>query len=208
MEKEQFFSALKELKETTKKKFDQSVDFIINLKNFDIKKENLNFFVTLPYETKKKRICAFLENKNELFDKCITSKEFENWQKKDIKKLVKDYDFFVANAKLMPAIALRFGKILGPAGKMPSPQLGIIQTEDKKTMMELKEKISKTIRIRTKEPSIKVMIGKQSMPEEQLAENALAVYNAVLAALPRKKENISNVIIKFTMSKPFKIRLE
>jgi ribosomal protein L1 len=106
----------------------------------------------------------------------------------------------------MPSVATYFGKVLGPSGKMPSPQLGILTSEDEKSMVELKEKISRTVRIKTKEPSIKVVIGKQSMPDEELAENALTVYNAVLSALPRKKENIKSLMIKFTMSKPIKIK--
>jgi ribosomal protein L1 len=60
---------------------------------------------------------------------------------------------------------------------------------------------------KNKEPSIKVSIGKQSMKDDEIIENALAIYNAVLKVLPRGKDNIKNVEIKFTMTKPKKIKL-
>ena len=49
-----------------------------------------------------------------------------------MKKLVKKYDFFLASGPNMPAVATTFGKVLGPVGKMPSPQLGILPSEDEK----------------------------------------------------------------------------
>jgi ribosomal protein L1 len=56
--------------------------------------------------------------------------------------LVKEYDFFIANAKLMPTVATTFGRVLGPASKMPSPQLGVVMNEDEKTIKEVLEKIN------------------------------------------------------------------
>jgi ribosomal protein L1 len=43
------------------------------------------------------------------------------------------------------------------------------------------------------------------MKDEDIIENAMSVYNAVLKAVPRKIENIKNIELKFTMSKPQKI---
>jgi len=36
-------------------------------------------------------------------------------------------------------------------------------------------------------------------------ENFNVLYNGVVNALPKKKENVKNVMLKFTMSKPIKI---
>ena len=44
------------------------------------------------------------------------------------------------------------------------------------------------------------------MESAHLAENASVIYNAVLNALPKKKDNIKNVMLKLTMSKPIKIK--
>ena len=42
----------------------------------------------------------------------------------------------------------------------------------------------------------------------KIVENVLAVYNAVINALPRKKENLKSILIKFTMSKPKKLEIK
>ena len=107
----------------------------------------------------------------------------------------------------MPKVATSFGRVLGPAGKMPSPQMGILMNVTEKDLADLKEKINESIRLRTKEPSIKVAIGKQSMKAEEIIENILTLNNALIKALPREKENIKNVEIKFTMTKPQKIKI-
>lgn len=205
--KEQLKQALEELRKDKERKFDQSVDLIINLQKFDTKKEQVNTFVSVPHKIKDKKICGFLEIKNKNVD-TITKSEFKNYSdKKELKKLVSKYDFFIAQASLMPIVATTFGRVLGPAGKMPSPQLGILVNADDKSILELKNKINSSVKIKTKEPSIKVSIGKQSMKDDEIIENALAIYNAVLKVLPRGKDNIKNVEIKFTMTKPKKIKL-
>jgi len=124
--KEKFVEALKELRKSSeKRKFEQTIDLIINLKNFDIRKESVSLFIPLPHESTSKKICAFLETPSEIFDKVITKPELEKWKdKKKLKGLAKDYSFFVAIAPLMPTIAMLFGKTLGPLGKMPDPKAG------------------------------------------------------------------------------------
>ena len=67
--------------------------------------------------------------------------------KKSLKEIVKKYDFFIATAPLMPSVASTFGKVLGPAGKMPSPQLGIILEENDESIKGTLVKISKSIKI-------------------------------------------------------------
>ena len=107
----------------------------------------------------------------------------------------------------MPAVATTFGRTLGPVGKMPSPQLGILMNIDEKSLDEVITKINTSIKIRTQEPSIKVAIGKESMSDEEIIANIMAVYKAVLKNVPREKENIKNIEVKFTMTKPQKIRV-
>jgi len=205
--KEDLKKSLSELRNEKERKFDQTVDLIINLQKFDLKKNAISLLVPVPHKIKDKKICAFLEAKNESVD-TITSDEFKKYSdKKELKNLVNKYDFFIAQASLMPKVATTFGRVLGPAGKMPSPQLGIIMNVDDKTISELKNKINNNVKIKVKESSIKLAIGKQSMKDEEIIENIILIYNAVLKALPRDKENIKNVEIKFTMTKPQKIKI-
>jgi len=200
-------NALKKLRENKERKFDQTLDLILNLQKFQIKKENINTVISVPFKIKEKKICAFLESDNALVD-TITPAQFPKYShKKEIKKLVKKYDFFIAEAKLMPKVATAFGRALGPTGKMPSPQLGILMMPDEKSIKELLEKINNSVKIRTKEASIKVPVRKQSMKDEELIENILSIYSATEKALAKGKENIKNVENKFTMTKPIKISI-
>ncbi len=203
--KEKLTKALAELRKDKERKFDQTVDLIVNLQKFDVKKNQVNIFINVPHKIKDKKIAGFLESKNSNVE-TITQAEFKSYaDKKKLKNLVKKFDFFIAQGSLMPKVATTFGRVLGPAGKMPSPQLGIILNADDKTINELKNKVNNSVKIRTKEVSIKLAVGKQSMKDEDLIENIMTIYNAILGALPREKENIKNIELKFTMTKPRKI---
>ena len=190
-----------------KRKFEQSVDLIINLRKFDVKKNVINGFVTLPNRIKDKRICGFIDTKTNLID-TIPKSNFSIYNdKKKIKDLVKKYDFFISSAINMPSVATTFGRVLGPVGKMPSPKLGILTGESEKDIQELINKINSIVRVQAKEPSIKLTIGKENMNNNNLTENIQAVYNFVLNELPNKKEQIKSVMIKLTMGKPIKISI-
>jgi large subunit ribosomal protein L1 len=204
-----FSEAIDNLKKEKKRKFNQSVELIVNLKDFDIRKDSLNTFLQLPFAPSEKTVCAFLDKPNNQFDSAILKADFDKWQdKKEMKKLAKDYDFFVAVPSVMQLVATKFGRILGPMGKMPSPQLGLLISQDEKSVNEMIAKLRKTTRIKAKEPSVKILIGKEDMETLKIAQNAEAVYNVVVNALPKKKENIKSLIIKFTMSKPIKLVLK
>lgn len=199
--------AVEEIKKSEKRKFVQSVDLIINLRKFDVKKTQINNFVVLPHKIKEKKICGFIETKTPLIN-TINKASFANYKdKKSLKNLVKEYDFFIASAQLMPAVASTFGKILGPAGKMPSPKLGILMNENENSIKELITKVNSVVRVQTKEPSIKLTIGNESMKDQEIIDNIKAVYNFVLNELPNKKENIKSVMIKLTMGKTIKAEM-
>ena len=122
--------------------------------------------------------------------------------------MIKNYDFFIANAKLMPAVATSFGRILGPVGKMPSPQLGILPNEEEAVVKAIVERVNKSIRIVVKEPSIKVGVARISLDDDKIVENLVAVYGKILESLPKGIDNIRNVKIKLTMSKPVGVDLK
>lgn len=198
-------NALKEIRKGDKRKFDQTVDLLISLRGIDLRRDSINVISTIPHSFGEKRICGFLENRSDVV-KTITKPEFDKYkEKKALKLLVRDYDFFIASAKVMPAVATAFGKALGPAGKMPSPQLGVVMQETPDAIKALVARIAKSIKIRAKEPAIKVAIGKESMSDEQLAQNIRALFTDVTNVLPAKKENVRKVMIKTTMGAPVKI---
>ena len=54
--KEQLKKTLAELRKNKERKFDQTVDLIINLQKFNIKKDSVNLFINLPHKVKEKKI--------------------------------------------------------------------------------------------------------------------------------------------------------
>ncbi len=206
MDIENISKVLNKLREETKeRKFNQGLDLIINLKDFDLKREKVNLALIAPNEFCKPKILAFLNKKSSIVDS-ITKDEFQLYKdKKKVKKIVEEYDHFIASASLMPAIAATFGRYLGQAGKMPSPQLGILREENEKEIQKLLDVFDKVVVIKSKEPSLKIKVGNYEMKDEKIAENIIYVHKKVVDSLSKKNQNIKNVLIKFTMSKAIKI---
>ena len=208
-----FLEAIKKIREldgkrNKERKFDQTIDLIVNLKEFDVRKNAFNEFVQISNKFKDKKIAGFFE-KNFKDIKVIRKEEFGNYkEKKDIKKLIRSYDSFIANAKLMPAVATSFGRVLGPARKMPNPQLGIVASEDESVVQNVINNINTTVRIVVKEPSIKVGVAKASLDDNKIVVNIIEVYNKILEKLPKGKDNVKNVKIKFTMGKPVSVDIK
>ena len=200
--------ALLELRKSEKRKFEQSIDLIINLKGLDLRKDNVATIITIPHAIKEKKVCGFLTKKSELI-RTITQPEFPKYKDKDaLKDLVKEYDFFISHISLMPSVATTFGKALGPAGKMPSPQLGVLPSEDEAAIKAVLNKISHSIKVRLKELSLKISVGKENMGDEKIIENVLTIYNGLINVLPTKKENVKSLMLKLTMSKPIMVEIK
>ena len=193
--------AISELRKEKKRKFDQTLDIIVNLRNFDTRKEALNTFVSVPHAGKK-NFAAFLMKKSKLID-TIIEEDFSKYKETvHMKNLANQYDAFIASAPMMGKIATHFGRVFGPMNKMPSPQAGILTSETDDSIKAMIEKMTKAIRVKNKEMSLKLPIGKESMSDKELEENIDAVIKELEKKLPLGKENIREVLIKFTMTKP------
>ena len=212
MDKEQINAALAKSKDISdKRNFKQSFDIIVNLKGLDLKKpeHQVDTFVTLPNPRGKKvKICALIgpeleEQSKGIFDLTIISDNFEKYRDKKVaKKIADSFDFFIAQANIMPKVATIFGKVLGPRGKMPNPKSGCIVAPNA-NLKPLYEKLQRTVRINTKgSPLIQCAIGAEDMSTDEIAENALTVYKFLLQALPNEKYNIKNICVKLTMGRP------
>jgi len=196
--------ALVELRKEKKRKFDQTLDLVVNLKNFDVRKEALNTFVSVPHGSEKK-LAGFFTKRSKLIDS-ITEADFVKYKDlKDIKKLAKKYDAFIAVAPMMGKVATKFGRVFGPMNRMPSPQAGIIPKDDDEVIKMMIEKMNKSIRVKNKEMAIKLPVGKESMSDDELAENVAAVLKGLEKALPRGRDNVKEVLVKFTMGSPVAI---
>lgn len=209
MNKEDILKAVKKARESSKKrKFNQTFDLIINLKQLNLKKpeENVNTFIALPQgKGKKTKVCALVDKElisqaKEVCDKAIPKDDFLKFtDKKKQRQLAKEYDYFIAQANLMVDIAKFFGKVFGPKGKMPNPKSGCI-VPPKIDLKLIYNKLQKTVRLQTKnEQAIKCPVGTEDMKDAQIQENILAVHTAVLNSLPKEAQNIQNTMLKLTM---------
>ena len=215
MKKEEIQSASAKVKDISeKRKFKQTFDLIINLKGIDIKKpeHQVDVFVTLPHPRGKKvKVCALVGPELEgqakgMYDSVIVANDFIKYKdKKDVKKVANSFDFFIAQANIMPKVATTFGRVLGPRGKMPNPKAGCIVPPNA-NLKPLYNKLQQTVRITAKTaPLMQCPIGTEDMKSEDVTENALVVYNALLHALPNEKHNIKDIYVKLTMGKPVKV---
>ena len=216
MDEKKIIESLKALKSESKKRnFEQKVDLIVLLKDLDLKKpdNHVDFFTNLHFARGKKiKICALTgpELHTEAEKSCdfaIPQTDFKKYQadKKLAKKLAKEYDFFIAQADIMPQVAAAFGKVLGPKGKMPNPKAGCV-VPPKAQLKPLYEKLQSTVRMTAKtQPVIHVMIGKESQDEKELIDNIKTVYTQLINHLPGEDNNIRSAYIKFTMGKPIQL---
>lgn len=216
MNKNKFLEALKKAKQGSKKRnFKQKVDLIVNLKDIDLKKpeQQVEFFLKLHYSKgRESKICALigpeLEQKaKSACDNTIVVDDFDKYSKdkKISKKLCNSYDFFIAQANIMPKVAATFGRIFGPRGKMPNPKAGCVVT-DKTDLNALCENLKKTIKISVKTSLIiQLIIGNEEMKDEEIADNAYNIYEQLIHYLPNEKHNIKSVFLKLTMSKPIRV---
>jgi len=197
---------IKELRQNSKKRnFPQRVDLIINLKDFDTNKaENkIDEIFQLPKGAGKlTRITIFHSENLNTKHKVLKQADIEALEKdkKKLKKLINETDIFLAEPKLMPIVGKYLGKYLAPRGLMPKPLIGDINNALKT--------FDGGIRISVKKhPCIQTIVGSENMSDDDIVENIEAVINHLLQRLPKGKNNIKNVLVKFTMSKPVKIEV-
>ncbi len=214
LSKDQLLTALGEIrKPEAKREFSQSVELIVKLREIDLKKpENrLNESVELPNSLDKEtKICVIASGdlatraKAGQADLVLAREDLDKLgkDKKATRKLVTEYDYFIAEAPLMPLVGKTIGPILGPRGKMPTP------VPPNAPIDQIVNSHRKLIRVRVRDqPVVQCRIGTEKMPDEKIAENALAVFSRVEAKLERGGKNIRQVLVKTTMGKPVKVQI-
>jgi len=219
MNKNDLLNAIKKAKDVSpKRKFKQTYDLIVNLKHLDFKKpeHQVDAFVQLHHSRGKDvKVCAFVapELKESSQKNCDFTVELENFDKyskdkKLIKKLAIEYDFFIAQVTIMPKVAATFGRTLGPKGKMPNPKAGCVVSPNT-NLGPLVEKLKTTIRVSAKTaPLFQCRIGTEDMSEDQILDNALTIYNSMIHILPNQEDNVKSVCVKLTMGPCVKVNAE
>ena len=195
---------------STKRKFKQSFELVINLKDIDVKKNQLNVNETIflpnpPQNTSK--VCVIASGDLSLragksdADQVLEIDKIDEISddKRSARKIVNSYDFFLAETSAMPKIGKVLGKFLGPKGRMPLP---ITQTSPIENIIS---KYKTAVRIRGRTLSLATKLGDEDMDDEKIAENALSVINTVTSKLPNNENNLKGFVIKLSMSPPVSI---
>jgi len=196
-----------------KKKFVQSIELIINLRDIDMKKpeSKIQESVELPHAVgKQNKVCAIatgelaLRAKRAGADLVIERADLETLagDKKRQKKLADEYDYFIAEAPLMPTVGRVLGAVLGPKGRMPTP------IAPNANIADIIEKQRKTVQVRLRgQPILQCRIGTEDMPDEQIAENIETVIRRLEGKLKRGLKNVRSLVIKTAMGPPVKMKL-
>jgi large subunit ribosomal protein L1 len=213
LDQKTILDAVKQAKEKSKKrKFTQSIELVLSLRDIDMKspEAKLQEIVELPHSpAKQNKICVIasgelaLKARRANADLVIERAELEGYagKKRDLRKIANNYDFFIAEAPLMPLVGKVLGPILGPRGKMPIP---VPPTADIESLIA-KHRKTVVVRMRS-QPILQCRVGSENMKEEEIAENIQVVLRALEGKLKRGVKNIKVTYIKTAMGNPVSIR--
>ena len=205
----QLVEMIKEAKSSKERKFKQSLELIMVFKDIDVKKGfAINETVQLPKQSgSPATVCVMasgemgLKAKNAKADRVLNTDELNKLgsDKRESRKFIKKYDFFLADTQLMPVVGKVLGQLLGPRGKMPTP------VPFNASIESLLQRFRSSIRVRVRNSlSMNCKIGDEKMEDGDLAANANAVISAVEKKLPNGDKNIKNILVKTTMGKAVK----
>jgi large subunit ribosomal protein L1 len=213
LDKKTITDALKEAKEKSgQKKFNQTVDLILNIKEIDMKapEGKIQEIVELPNATAKpNKICVVasgelaLKARRANAENVIERADLDALagKKKELRKIASTYDIFIAEASLMQLVGRTLGPVLGPRGKMPIP----IPTNADINALITKHRNTIVVKMRN-QPIIQCTIGTANQTDEELNDNIQAVLRVLDGKLKRGLKNVAEVFIKTSMGTPVKIK--
>lgn len=194
-----------------KRKFNQSVELAVKLRELDLKRPEarINESIELPTAASKDVKVAVIAGgdlairaRNAGADLIIGREDLDKIgrAKKEARKIAQNYDFFVAEAPLMPQVGKTLGQMLGPRGKMPAPIPPTAPIDD------IIKRQRKNARLKMKDqPVVQVKVGTEDMPDDVLVQNIQAVISRLEAKLEKGAKNISSVSVKTTMGPLVKV---
>ena len=194
----------KALESSKKRNFTETVDISINLKDIDLSvpKNRITDDVILPHgRGREVKVCVIggselVSKAKPVADRTLTADELGKIadDKKAAKKMAGEFDYFIAEASLMPVVGKRLGIVLAPRGKMPRP---IQPGADPRPVIE---NLRKTVSVRSKDKkTFHAPVGTAAMTPEQIAENIDFILKRLTTKLERGIMNIGSVYVKTTM---------
>ena len=194
--------ASKLVKETSKTKFNESVDIDVRLgvdpRHAD---QMVRGTVALPHGTGKEVRVLVLANEAKQAEAQEAGADFVGLDEY-VGKIQNDgwtgFDVVIATPDVMAKVG-RLGRILGPRGLMPNPKSGTVTMDVGKTVKQVKAgKIDFRV---DKQGNLHTSIGRISFTSEQISDNAQAFLREVLRLRPASAKGtyMRSITISTTM---------
>ena len=193
------------LEKAPKRKFSESIDITINLKNIDMAqpKNRIDETILLPNGTGENiGICVLgkgdivTQAKDAKVDLILGPEEIERLggEPREARKIAEQYRFFLAETGVMPQVGRFLGPRLGPRGRMPMPITGGMD------IRPIVERLRNSVKIRTKDKTVfSTKVGSTTMKPEQVAENIETIVKRIESVLEQGPLNIRSIYVKTTM---------
>ena len=192
------------LDEAPERKFRETVDLAINLRDLDLNNpaNRVDEGVVLPAGTgQETSIVVFATGETALRAEDVADQVLGPDELEDLgddtdaaKDLADDTDFFIAQADMMQNIGRYLGTVLGPRGKMPTP----LQPDD--DVVEVVNRMKNTVQLRSRDRrTFHTRVGAQDMSAEEIADNIDVIIRRLEANLEKGPLNIDSIFVKTTM---------
>ncbi|ESP03987.1 hypothetical protein LOTGIDRAFT_230263 [Lottia gigantea] len=188
---------------TKKRKFTESIELQIGLKNYDPQKDKrFSGTIQLRHIPKPKMKVCILGDQihcdqakaNEM--PCMDADMLKklNKDKKLVKKLAKRYDAFLASETLIKQIPRLLGPGLNKAGKFPTP------ISHNQSLVSKVQQVKGTIKFQMKKVlCLSVCIGHINMSQEEVYTNVNLAINFLVSLLKKNWQNVRTLHIKSSM---------
>ena len=186
------------------RKFVESVDISFTIKDVDLKNPNnrIKEEIRLPSGRGKEiKIAMFAAGelatkarKGEIHIIDPSTIEDLGVNKSSAKKLANKYDYFLSEVPHMGLVGRYLGVVLGPRGKMPRPVPPTLDPSNKANGLQ------STVVVKSGDKmTFHASIGTAKQSQDELAANAMEVYNRVISKLEQGIGNIRSLFIKTSM---------
>ena len=205
VEKEKIAATVKTaIEQAPKRKFRESVDITVNLKNVDLSqpKNRIDETIMLPHQLGGVKIAVLGKGditnkaKDAKVDLILSSEEIERLggAPREARKIAAEYRYFIAETTVMSQVGRFLGPRLGPRGRMPTP---VPPGTDIKPMVD---RLRSSVKIRTKDrTTFHARVGSTEMDPNLIAENIDVVMKRIESVLEQGHLNIRSVYVKTTM---------
>jgi len=197
------------LADRKKRKFVESIDLQVNLKNYDVNKDKrFSGSLKLPNIARPRLtvtvICDLAQEDSAKKAGLVVSNMEDLKKLNKNKKLVKKYcataDAFLASESIIKTIPRVVGPHMNRANKFPTA-VGLTDNLTEKVV-----EIQSTVKFQLKKVlCLGCCIGHEQMKEEEIRQNTVLALNFLISLLKKGWQNLKSAYIKTTMGKPHRI---